>query len=191
MYRLALLASRVSLFLDYQRLDICDFNILIYDNREVKKLDGKKKLVRSYLQRLDGNKKDIFPLLCPVREKEWLQGWDYSMIYSESGFAEKGCVFETSNQYGSYRWIITKCDSLNHEIQFVKTNESTTVIIDIDLEGKDKLTFCDIQYTFIPLREEVVEQTHKENSEDIFNAHMKKWEDSLNYYLKHGEMYVE
>jgi hypothetical protein len=37
----------------------------------------------------------VFPLLCPVREYEWLDGWDCEMVYSQSGVAELGCVFKT------------------------------------------------------------------------------------------------
>jgi hypothetical protein len=35
----------------------------------------------------------VFPLLCPERERDWIEGWDYTMMYSESGYAEPGCVF--------------------------------------------------------------------------------------------------
>jgi hypothetical protein len=37
----------------------------------------------------------VFPLLCPVREYEWLDGWACEMVYSQSGVAESGCVFKT------------------------------------------------------------------------------------------------
>jgi len=37
----------------------------------------------------------VFPLLCPVREYEWVEGWACEMIYSDSGVAEKDCVFRT------------------------------------------------------------------------------------------------
>jgi hypothetical protein len=37
----------------------------------------------------------VFPLLCPVREYEWLDGWACEMVYSQSGVAELGCVFKT------------------------------------------------------------------------------------------------
>ncbi len=151
-----------------------------------------KKLIQTYQQSLLGNKKEIFPLLCPVREKEWLQGWDYNMIFSDSGYAEKGCVFETNNDFGSYQWIITKHNCVNSEIQFVKTGEDMVVIIDIDLEEKsEKLTYCNIQYTFIPLCDEILVPMYKENSDENFNEHMKKWEDSLNYYLEHNEMLMD
>ena len=37
----------------------------------------------------------VFPLLCPVREYEWLDGWACEMVYSQSGVAESGCIFTT------------------------------------------------------------------------------------------------
>jgi hypothetical protein len=36
---------------------------------------------------------DVFPLLCPVREREWVDGWDADVLHSTSGLAELGCVF--------------------------------------------------------------------------------------------------
>lgn len=156
-------------------------------------MNNRNKLIRRYQQILEGSKEEIFPLLCPVREKEWLQGWDYRMIYSESGYAEKGCIFDTNNNYGSYRWVITKHDKEHYEIQFIKImTDKIIVILDIDLkESNEKLTNCNIQYTFIPLSNEASEYMHKENTENIFNKHMKIWEDSLNYYLKYSEMLID
>ncbi|MTI67968.1 MAG: hypothetical protein FH753_15390 [Firmicutes bacterium] len=151
------------------------------------------KVIRTYKQILKSSRNEIFPLLCPVREKEWLQGWDYDMIISDSGFAEKGCVFKTNNPYGNYHWVITKHDFKNYEIQFVKTiMEKLIVIIDISLkEMSENNTHCYIKYTFIALNERVIDIMHKESSKEEFNKHMKKWERSLNYYLKHGKMLVE
>lgn len=156
-------------------------------------MDNKKKLIRKYQQTLEGTKEEIFPLLCPVREKEWLQGWEYKMIYSESGFAEKGCIFETNNNYGSYNWIVTEHDKDSHKIQFIKVKANDIyVIIDIDLtEKREKLTLCNIQYTFIPLGNEAAEIMYRENTEEAFNDHMGKWEDSLNYYLKNDKMLLK
>ena len=43
-----------------------------------------------------GKPEEVFPLLCPVREYEWIPGWSCLMRYSESGVAEKNAVFETT-----------------------------------------------------------------------------------------------
>ena len=156
-------------------------------------MDNQKKIIRKYKQTLEGTKTEIFPLLCPAREKEWLQGWEYRMVYSESGFIEKGCIFETNNDYGNYQWIVTKHDKYSYEIQFIKIRANEIyVIIDIDLmENSENITFCNIQYTFIPLGSEATEILYRENTEEAFNEHMKKWEDSLNYYLKHAKMLLK
>lgn len=149
-----------------------------------------KRLIRDYRQTLRGNKDDIFFLLCPVREKEWLKGWDYKMIYTESGLAEKGCVFETDNDFGAYQWIMTQHNQKDYVIQFVKFIQGhMIVIIDIHLlDDEDSKLYCDITYTFTALNDESAQKMHKENSETVFKGHMKLWEDALNHYLKTGKM---
>ena len=42
-----------------------------------------------------GSIDEVFPLLCPVRERDWLDGWEFRMIHSSSGLIEKDCVFAT------------------------------------------------------------------------------------------------
>lgn len=149
-----------------------------------------KRLKRHYTQTLHGETNEVFELLCPVREKEWLQGWDYSMIYSESGFAEKGCVFRTENDFGSYQWIMTKYDSRDCGVQFVKfIHNKMVVIIDIQLtDGKGNIVYCDIDYTFTAINDDVIGQMHEENTQEVFNGHMKLWEGSINYFLETGRM---
>jgi hypothetical protein len=51
----------------------------------------------------------VFPLLCPERERDWITGWDYTMVYSQSGYAEPGCVFTTTLPYeGLTIWMIAE-----------------------------------------------------------------------------------
>jgi hypothetical protein len=153
-------------------------------------VNEKKRLVREYRQVLCGRKEQIFKLLCPVREKEWLSGWDYTMIYSESGFAEKGCVFETDNDFGKYQWIITKHDIDNCEIQFVKfVYDKLVVIIDLNLfDGDNCESYCDIKYTFTIIDEALVEKINRENTQEVFEKHMKLWENSINFFIENGEI---
>ena len=41
-----------------------------------------------------------FPLLCPVREREWLAGWNPTIVHTKSGVAEPGCGFVTIGPEG-------------------------------------------------------------------------------------------
>lgn len=48
----------------------------------------------------------VFPLLCPVREYEWIEQWSCEMIYSESGVAEENCIFTTL--FGPFVWNVDR-----------------------------------------------------------------------------------
>ena len=54
-----------------------------------------QRITRTYRQTINAPPEKVFPLLCPVREAEWLDGWCYNMTYSASGLVEKGAVFST------------------------------------------------------------------------------------------------
>ena len=64
-----------------------------------------------YTQTNEAPPDKVFPLLCPVREADWVPGWKYNLIYSESGVAEDGCVFSTPNDGGpDTTWMVTRYD---------------------------------------------------------------------------------
>ncbi|GAB7078767.1 hypothetical protein JCM14635_04400 [Megalodesulfovibrio paquesii] len=37
----------------------------------------------------------VFPLLCPIREYDWIRGLECRLLHSASGVAELDCLFET------------------------------------------------------------------------------------------------
>lgn len=51
----------------------------------------------------------VFPLLCPVREYDWIPTWTCEMIHSVSGVAEDGCVFRTHfpRDGGTMTWVVS------------------------------------------------------------------------------------
>ena len=59
-----------------------------------------RRVSHEYTQTNDAPPEKVFPLLCPVREADWVPGWQYRLIYSDSGCAEDGCVFATPNDTG-------------------------------------------------------------------------------------------
>jgi hypothetical protein len=61
----------------------------------------------------------VFPLLCPVRESEWLDGWSAEMVYAASGVAEDHAVFVTDfSERGRDIWIVSHYDPARLEIGF-------------------------------------------------------------------------
>ncbi|GET22455.1 hypothetical protein [Prolixibacter denitrificans] len=134
--------------------------------------------------------KEVFPLLCPVREKDWLDGWDYTMIHSESGLIEEGCVFSTPH-HGQHDtiWYVTVYDKINFKIEFVRvTPEEEVVRINIRLNGReDGTTTSRISYQYTALNDQKNEWL-KTKFEDSFRGSMIWWEKAINHYLRTGEM---
>ncbi len=63
---------------------------------------------RTYTQHLVAPPSRVFPLLCPVREADWLEGWDPPLVLSNSGVAERDCVFLTDASPGHAIWYVTR-----------------------------------------------------------------------------------
>jgi hypothetical protein len=144
----------------------------------------------SYRQTSAASVAEVFPLLCPVREKQWLDGWDYRMIHSESGLIEANCVFATPNDDGTETiWLVTEYDSQNYKIAFARIHPGqNTVHICIELtDMNSNNTRVDIQYTYTALS---TKQIHfiENDLEKEFIGSMQWWEKAINHYLQSGQM---
>ena len=75
---------------------------------------------RSFTHHIPTLPGEVFPLLCPVREFEWLSGWQCAMVHSQSGKAEKGAVFitETPGEEPTV-WTISRHDPAARVVEFV------------------------------------------------------------------------
>lgn len=148
-----------------------------------------KRVVRTYTQHIIATPEKVFPLLCPVREMEWLDGWTYEMIYSESGIAEKGCVFK-NKLAGDVDtiWVISSYDPPRY-IEFVRiTPDAAVVQFDIKLrDNGDGTTDAEITYTFTGLTE--AGNAYVESfANEKFIGFMSWWEKAMNHYIQTGEM---
>jgi len=87
-----------------------------------------------YTHELNAPPEAIFPLLCPVREYEWLEGWTCEMIFSESGVAEENCIFLTRRApSGLSTWYVTRYEP-PAEIEFVVVAADVVTRLNIALE---------------------------------------------------------
>lgn len=132
----------------------------------------------------------VFPLLCPVREADWLDGWEYRMIYSQSGLIEKNCVFATPH-HGELEtiWHVTQHDNENHRIEFVRIASGENVVrINIQLEAiSEDQTKVHISYLYTGLNEKQNSYIRNQLAND-FNSSMLWWETAINHYLQTGTM---
>jgi hypothetical protein len=86
-------------------------------------------------QRVAAPPEDVFPLLCPVREHAWIPGWSCELVYTASGVAEEGCVFQTDRAAdgGVDTWVVSRYEA-PRRIAFVRVNPLRTILYDIQLE---------------------------------------------------------
>jgi hypothetical protein len=147
------------------------------------------RITRSYGQTINARPGVVFPLLCPVRETEWLDGWEYEMIYSLSGLAEEGCVFSTPGDgEADTIWVISRHDKENHIIEFTRfTPGSRTCVLKVAVNPKGNDTSnVDISYAYTGI-------TANGNAwidnftEDMFLDAVKFWEMSMNHFQEVGE----
>jgi hypothetical protein len=132
----------------------------------------------------------VFPLLCPVREKDWLDGWDYKMIYSKTGLIEKNCLFSTSypDEMDTI-WHVTQHNPEKFELEFLRVTPKENVVrINIKLTPvENDKTESEIVYQYTGLSEKQNEYINSE-LELRFEESMKWWEKSINHYLETGKL---
>lgn len=148
-----------------------------------------KRILRTYRQTINGSPDKVFPLLCPVREAEWLDGWQYEMIFSESGFVEEGAVFSTPGLGEEDTvWVVTRHDQANRKIEFTRfTNNSRRCVLKISVVFRDRISsFVDISYTYTavsPAGNKFIDGF----TQEIFLEAVTFWEKSMNYFLETGD----
>jgi len=150
----------------------------------------------SYTQSIKGTPGQIFPLLCPVREYDWIPGWKTDWVITRSGLAEPGCTFQTPPRPGedgvASIWMITRHAAATCEVEMVKVTPGFTVgKLQFSMSpADDKLTLVTIAYEFTSL------SARGDAFLDGFTAQsyeglMQAWENEMNHFLKTGELLPE
>lgn len=147
----------------------------------------RKRNVYSYEQLLDSEPEQIFPLLCPVREYEWIPQWHCDMIYSQSGVAELGCVFTTDfgDEFGHEVWVVCTYVPLE-KIGFVRTGKQRTSRYDITLqpsEGGTRICWRQEITALDPSGDGLLEKLTQQR----FDQLMKPLNKMLAHYLETGK----
>ncbi|MCX7711920.1 MAG: hypothetical protein N2484_18910 [Clostridia bacterium] len=149
------------------------------------------RIVKSHELMLNADVKTVFPLLCPVKERDWVNGWetDSTLIYSQSGIAEEACIFESNLPEGRAVWICSKYDPKNNEIVYIK-HILDKAIIQWGFKLKDhpeNKSIAEITYNITGLSDEG-NKFSEGFMETGFSSLMHWFDESLNYYLETGKM---
>jgi len=164
------------------------------------------RVTHQYTQTNPATPEEVFPLLCPVREADWIPGWRYKLIYSDSGVAELGCVFTTedpaieSEKYSSQSstrtansitttWICTEYNPSAFCIAYmwIKPGLVATELWIKLTAAENGQTHSHIRFRYIGLSLEGNRQVESYDR-NWFEAKMRGWERAINHYLTTGQM---
>lgn len=146
-----------------------------------------KRIIRVFNTPLSAFPERVFPLLCPVREYDWIPAWQCEIIYSKSGYAELGCVFITDfkDHSGPETWVVYTYEK-NSRIGFVKTGTHSTTRYSVSLERKQTGSIIQWEQEITSL-DEHGDLLLDKMTESVYDGKMKHINKLLEYYLLHGK----
>jgi len=128
---------------------------------------------------------EVFPLLCPKKEEEWIPGWECETIWSKSGYNEEAAIFRTTKPYGTeLYWVTLRYDLNSKIVDFLITAPYLFMLrYRITLkEGKKRSVVIIFSQVFTSISEQgnvFIKRYKKDN----FNEKMNNLEDLMNRYL--------
>ena len=106
---------------------------------------------------IDAPVHEVFPLVCPVREYEWIREWKCKLIHCPNGKNEKDVVFKEkmSSPFlmggigGKTTWTTLLHDTINHRLHFNWDNKISNSLYKVEMVpiGKNS-TKCVLDLTF-------------------------------------------
>ncbi len=98
-------------------------------------MPGHARSVTSFTHLVPAPPAAVFPLLCPIREREWIPGWDGEVVYSESGVAERDGVFRAGLSGARATYFVTRYEP-PHAIEYLVVGDTAVAdALALRLEG--------------------------------------------------------
>ena len=142
-----------------------------------------KRAKTEYTHEVGAAPEAVFPLLCPVREYEWVEGWSCEMIFSESGVAEENCIFRTGGApHGLSTWCCTRYEP-PARIEFVVVSAAMVTRLGITLER----TAAGTRLHWVRLCTGLSEEGNA-HAGDYTVERARALGEQLNYFLRTGKM---
>jgi hypothetical protein len=150
-----------------------------------------RRVSRTYTQHLISSPDTVFPLLCPVREADWINGWDPLLVVSDTGTAERDCAFITTALPSNSIWYITRHEPDSGFVEMLKLTPGVTASrLSIQLRAVPSGSEADVTYCHTSLGPEG-DAFIATFTEDCYIKFMQDWEVRLNHYLRHGTARTE
>ncbi len=129
-----------------------------------------------------------FELFGPVREKEWAEGWDPVILFSNGADVEEHMVFQTPGREGegNYTWTVTQYQPEAYLIEYTVFTSERVWFIRVAGKQHETQTEVTVTYSYTGLTE-AGNRRNKVAIEKMFAHDLKDWEEAINYYIKTGK----
>jgi len=150
------------------------------------RIEKPKRVTRTYTQQLVAEPSKVFPLLCPVREADWIEGWDPVVVLSQSGLAELDCVFLTEANPSNAIWYITRHEPDSGFVEMIKITPTVSACkLSIQLRAVKAGSEAIVTYSHTSLGPEG-DTVVAAFTEEYYRQFMREWEAQINHYLSNG-----
>ena len=140
----------------------------------------------TYTQRLIAGPDAVFPLLCPVREADWIDGWDPLLVATQSGVASATASSSRPPSRSMRSGTSRGTNPRRGSSRCCKITPTVTACrLTIQLRPVAEGSEADIMYTHTslgPKGDEFIASF----TEAFYRAFMQEWESQVNHYLRHG-----
>ena len=112
----------------------------------------RKRSISDYSRHIAAAPEAVFPLLCPVREVEWIEGWRAETLHSASGVAELDAVFTTAplSDVGPEVWVCSRHEP-PRRVDYVRVGRHTAIRLQLTLEPAGQGTALTALFVFSAL----------------------------------------
>jgi hypothetical protein len=149
-----------------------------------------KRSVQTGVMTLAAPPRQVFPLLCPKREYDWIPIWQCRMIYSDTGYAEDNGIFFTDfrEDRGPEWWVVTRYEPCR-AIEFIRLAPGLRITrLDIHLagDGPDRTiaTWTQTMTALSPEGNSYIDHY----GDSSYSQEIRIIEEMLNHYLQTGTM---
>lgn len=150
-----------------------------------------RRAAHTFVQNLEAGPEVVFELLCPVREADWIPGWDPLLVVSESGVAERDCAFVTQSLPSNSIWYVTRHEPENLFVEMIKLSPGVTACrLTIQVRRVASGSTAEVTYMHTSLGPEGDAFVQAFN-EEHYVGFMRDWEARMNHYLRHGSAMPE
>jgi hypothetical protein len=144
-----------------------------------------------YTQHLLASPETVFPLLCPVREVDWVPDWMPASVLTKSGVCEQECIFITPPEFESEHedaiWVVTNYDDVGLNLamyKIVPQHSVSKLLISLSSDGSDT-TNARISYEITSIGPRGVDFL-EDFTEAWYEQFMLDWQNAMNHYLEKG-----